>query len=220
MTESKRPSRIARLVGRLPQGRVQLAFLGVLVVVVVLAIFIIDLTTGGDTEPPEPLGESVETADRTRVVFVPTLSPLETRTPVIVATRTPSSAADALARDAQRLQELALLQAALAEYHDRFDEYPDNGRGIQTLCAYRELDEGCALRKVLDDDEEYILEDPLGEALDNGYWYSSDGDTYTIWMLREGPANPGDPVCDEDEVVPHLKDVGSLFCITARSGSP
>jgi hypothetical protein len=218
MTESERPPRIAGLVGRLRQARVQLALLGGLVAAIVLAILITDMVAGGDTEPAEPLGESVETAARTRVAFVPTLAPLETPPPAVIATRAPSSEADALTRDAQRLQELALLQAALAEYHDRFDEYPDNEGGIQTLCAYRELDKGCDLRKVLDEDEEYILEDPLGEALDNGYWYSSDGETYTIWMLREGPAKPSEPVCAE--VVPHLRDVGSLFCLTGGGGSP
>lgn len=218
MTESKRPPRIAGLVGRLRHGRVQLALLGGLVAIVVLAILVLDLTTGGDTEPPAPLGESVETAPRTRVPFIPTLAPLGAPTPGIVATGTPSTKADALARDAQRLRELALLQTALAEYRDRSDEYPNNDSQIQTMCAYEHLDKGCDLKEVLDKEDEHVLVDPLGDPLLNGYWYVSDGRTYTIWMRREGPANPADPVCPESD--PHLKDKGALFCVTVRSASP
>ncbi len=137
--------------------------------------------------------------------------------PAAVATRALSGASDALARDAQRLEDLALLQAALSEYRDRFDEYPDTGGSVQTICAYSELDKGCDLKKVLDDEEEGILEDPLGEPLVNGYWYASDGQTYSIWMLREGPGNAGDPVCPE--VIPHLEKVGPLFCVTGVAAS-
>lgn len=218
MTEPQRPAALAELLQRLRRPRWQLALLGGLLGVIVLAIFFTDLATGGDTEPPAPLGSSIEVTPGSRVVVVPTLAPIATPTQVVVATRAPSSETDALARDAQRLQDLALLQAALASYRDRFDKYPDNDGSIQTLCAYTDLDKGCDLKKVLDDDEQGILEDPLGEPLNNGYWYASDGDSYTIWMLREGPGNPGDPVCPE--VVEHLREKGSLFCITVSGASP
>jgi hypothetical protein len=150
-------------------------------------------------------------------VIVPTLAPIETPTPVAAATPTPSREADALARDAKRLQDLTLLQAALAKYRERFNEFPDTGGNVQTMCAYKDVDRGCDLKKVLGDEEESILVDPLGEPLDNGYWYASDGKSYTIWMRREGPGNPGDPVCPE--ATPHLKDKGTLFCITVQ-GEP
>lgn len=216
--ESKRLPNLAELIGRLWQPRVQLALLGGLVGVIVFAILLTDLATGGDTGPPPALGSSIQVTPGTRLVIVPTLAPIETPTPVMVATSTPSSEADALARDAQRLQDLALLQAALAKYRDRFDEYPDTDGNIQTMCAYKDLDKGCDLKKVLDDEEEDILEDPLGEPLVNGYWYASDVESYTIWMLREGPGESGDPVCPE--VIPHLKEKGSLFCVTVSSASP
>ena len=203
------------LLARLQQPRAQLAVLGALLGVVVLAILLTDVATGGDTESPPPLGSSIEVTPGSRVVVVPTLVPLETPPPVIAATTTPSSEADALARDTHRLDDLALLPAALAKYKERFDEYPANGGNVQTMCAYQDLDIGCDLKEVLSDGEEDILEDPLGESLVNGYWYASDGETYTIWALREGPANPGDPVCAES--VPHLRDKGPLFCITTES---
>ncbi len=186
-------------------------FLGVLL----LAILLIDLATGGDAEPPPSLGSDIAVTPGTRVVVIPSPAAIGTPTSEAAPTATPSSEADALARDAERLRELPLLQAALATYRDRFRSYPDNDGNIQTMCSYKELDKGCDLTKVLDDGEEGILEDPLGAG--NGYWYASDGETYTIWMLREGPGNPGDPVCPE--VIPHLRDRGALFCVTV-SASP
>ena len=215
MTEPEGPSELAEFIASLRRPRTQLALLGGLLGIIVLAILITDLATGGDTEPTLALGSSIEVTPGARTVIIPTLAPVETPTPVPAATPTPSREADALARDAQRLQDLALLQAALAKYRDRFDEYPDTDANIQTMCAYKELDKGCDLKKVLDKDEEGILEDPLGEPLGNGYWYASDGKSYTIWMMREGPGNPGDPICPE--VIPHLKEKGSLFCITVGS---
>ena len=126
-------------------------------------------------------------------------------------------AEELLARDVERLRELALLQTALAEYRERFGSYPNSGGAIQTLCAYEGLDKGCDLKEVLDDGEEGVLADPVHGA--NGYWYASDGETYTLWMLHEGADNPGEPICPE--VIPHLKDKGPLFCVTVgASPSP
>jgi len=215
VTEPEKPSELAEFIASLRRPRTQLALLGGLLGIIVLAILITDLATGGDTEPTLALGSSIEVTPGARTVIVPTLAPVATPTPVPAATPTPSSEADALARDAQRLEELTLLKAALAEYRDRFDEYPNTTGNVQTMCNYKDVDKGCDLMKVLDKDEEGILEDPLGEPLANGYWYASDGESYTIWMLREGPGNPGDPVCPE--VTPHLKDKKALFCITVGS---
>ncbi len=189
-------------------SRTQIAFLGRLLVVLVLAIFLTDLATGGNAGPPDPLGVSIPLTPGTRVVVVPTLVPLVTPTPI--ATRELSTEATAQGRDAQRLQDLALLQAALAEYRDRFGEYPSSGGGDQTLCVYTELDAGCELKSLLDD--EGVLQDPLGDASTNGYWYASDGDTYTIWMLREGETERSDLICAD--AVPFLSDKGPLFCLT------
>jgi hypothetical protein len=215
MTESEGPPKLAELIARLRQPGAQLALLGGLLGVMVLAILLTDLATGGHAEPPPALGSTIQVTPGARTVIVPTLAPIGTPTPVIASTPTPSSEADALARDAQRLQDLALIEAALAEYRDRFGEYPNTSANLQTMCNYKDLDKGCDLKKVLDKDQQGILEDPLGEPLANGYWYASDGKSYTIWMLREGPGKPGDPICTE--VVPHLKDKGSLFCITVGS---
>jgi hypothetical protein len=217
MTQSEGPPELAEFIARLRQPQTQLALLGGLLGVIVLAILLTDLATGGHAKPPPALGSSLQVTPGARTVIVPTLAPIQTPTAVILPTRTPSSEADALARDAQRLQDLASLEATLAKYRDRFGKYPDTDANIQTMCAYKELDKGCDLKKVLNEDEQHILADPLGEPLANGYWYASDGDSYTIWMRREGPEKPGEPICPE--VIPHLKDKAPLFCITVGSTS-
>lgn len=217
MTGSEDSPNAAGPPGPLGHTRAQLALLGGLLVAVVLAIVITDVATGGDTKPPPALGSSVETDLRTRVPILPTLLPIETATPVAAATATPSSEADAVAHDTQRLRDLFVLQVALDRYRDRFSEFPNSNGQVQTMCAYKELDKGCSLTKVLDKGNEAVLTDPLGEPLVNGYWYASDGESYSIWMLREGPANPGDPICRE--VTPHLGNGRPMFCITADSAS-
>jgi len=217
VTEPKVPPILLELIDRLTQTRTQLLLLGGLLGTVVVAIFVVDLATGGDTEPPTALGSNIMGSPGTRVVVVPTLVPTETPAPEVAGTPTPSSEVDTLTRDAERLRELPLLQAALAEHRERFGLYPNSGGVIQTLCAYEGLDRGCDLKEVLDDGEEGTLADPVPGP--NGYWYASDGEKYTIWMVREGPGKPGDPICPE--VVPFLKDKGPLFCVTTgASPSP
>lgn len=219
MVEPKRRSKSAGPVRLVLSPQTQLAFLAGLLGAIVLAISFTDLTTGGDTMSPPALGSTVDVTPGTRMVIIPTLVPRVTAAPILAASPTPSTATDALTRDAQRIQELQLLQLALAEYYDRFDAYPDTGGGTQTMCVYMELDKGCELKEVLDDGEGGILEDPLGDPSTNGYWYASDGRSYTIWMLREGPSNPGDPVCSEAPPDP-LRKKGSLFCITLGGAPP
>jgi len=216
VAESKGPPELRELIARLRQPRTQFALLVGLLGAVVLFILLTDVATGGDTTTPPALGFGIQGTPGARQVIVPTLAPIETPTPVVAVTPTPSSQADALARDAKRLQDLASLEATLAKYRDKFGEYPDTNSNIQTMCAYKELDKGCDLTKVLSKDEQGILADPLGEPVGNGYWYASDGKTfYTIWMMREGPGGPGQPVCPE--VIPHLKEKGALFCVTIRT---
>ena len=205
MTQSSGP-KLPRVSDLLRDVRVQLLLLGGLVGIVVLALLITDLATGGDAEPPASLGADTEGSPGTGagIPTLPAVTPTQAPTPV--------NEAEALARDTERLTELPLLQAALAEYRDRFDNYPVTDGRIETFCHYKDIDKGCDLKEVLDDNEEGILADPLGPA--NGYWLASDGKTYTIWMLREGPGATGDPICAE--IPPGFSD--SLFCVA--SGAP
>ncbi|MCH7511557.1 MAG: hypothetical protein IIB19_04215 [Chloroflexi bacterium] len=201
------------LMARLRQAPVQFALLGTLLLVVVAAIIITDLATGGDAKPPPLLGEGI--ALTPGAVVFPTLPPLPTVTPFV--TPTLSSGADAQERDALRIREMSLLQIALTVYLDRFGEYPDTQGQTQSLCVFEELDKGCELKQVLDEEQTELLQDPLGDPLANGYWYVSDGGTYTIWMLRESAGPDSAFACPETP--PFLLEKGNLFCHTASSAA-
>ncbi len=94
-------------------------------------------------------------------------------------------------RDSRRQQDLERIREALGEYRARFGAYPSTGGGVQTLCAYVELDAGCALRKVLPG----LPQDPLGDPLTNGYWYASDGERFSLFAVQEGEADAGLSSC-------------------------
>ena len=209
----ERSPEAAGLMARLGQGRVQFALLGTLLAIVLVAIILTDLATGGDAEPPALLGQNI--ALTPGAVVFPTLPPLPTATPFV--TPTLSSGADAQGRDAQRLQELSLLQIALALHLDRFGEYPNTQGQTQSLCVFEDLDKGCELKRVLDEGQEELLQDPLGDPLANGYWYVSDGGTYTIWMLRESEGSSSEFACSE--AAPFLLAKGALFCLTVSGAS-
>ncbi len=70
---------------------------------------------------------------------------------------------------------------------------------------------------MLDEEQEELLQDPLGDPLANGYWYVSDGGTYTIWMLRESAGPSSDFACSETPQF--LLEKGTLFCVTVSSAA-
>jgi 4-amino-4-deoxy-L-arabinose transferase-like glycosyltransferase len=126
----------------------------------------------------------------------PTRGP-ETPTP----TATPAAGGDT--RDARRAQDIAAIQGALAQYFAEHGEFPDNGGGIQTLCTYKEADAGCKLEDFLNP----LPQDPAGNSTENGYFYASDGPTYSIYALRESTIFPA---CDDKPS--HLDALPSLLC--------
>ncbi len=107
-------------------------------------------------------------------------------------------------RDVARRQDLETIARALEQYRDENGSYPDTGGGIQTLCAYQELDVGCALEEVLAP----LPGDPLGDPTLNGYWYASDGSHYTLYALRESDQLEACPEQPE-----HLREFESLLCV-------
>jgi hypothetical protein len=176
--------------------------------VVLLAVVWFDVTTGGDAEPPALLG-SVGTP--VRGTFVPsTAVPRPTSTPR-PPRPTPESAAGTPAdRDAQRRADLLVLLAALEQFKAQEGEYLSTGGNIQTLCVYRENDLGCRLEDVLGHE---VPRDPLGDAIQDGYWYSSDGDSATIYASLEGDV-PESERCRENP--DFAEATPNLICVTAR----
>ena len=138
-------------------------------------------------------------------------TPAPTFTPGPVATAGPAEATATQAaqvggedRDNVRVQDLSAIQLALTEYRLDHGGYPDTGGSIQSLCAFKEFDEGCKLESVL----EPLPVDPLGDPAVNGYWYASDGATYILYAVREGDLVPQCP-----ERPDHLKKFESLMCV-------
>jgi hypothetical protein len=177
---------------------------------VVVAIVVTDLATGGHTEAPPPLGTAYPTGQAaagprpTRTPRPPTTTPNPT-TPT--ATPTPQPGGEE--RDLQRLKDLESIRAALEKYYEKEGSYPSTGGNMQTLCAYEKLDAGCKLSKILDP---LPATDPLGDPIQNGYWYASDGESFAVYALQEAPAAPGAPQCEKPE---SLKGVDRVYC--ARS---
>jgi hypothetical protein len=180
-----------------------------LLALVVLAIIIVELCGRDDAgEPlaagtPRPTVEqpATETADLTPA----TAGPSPTARPA-TATATPGEAAEgAEERDGTRQFHLAGIADALQTYHDENDEYPSTNGAVQTLCIFEDVDAGCALLDVVDT----LPDDPLGRSTENGYWYASDGDSFTVYARRESDA------FDECQDHPDfLEDIDSLLCVS------
>ncbi len=179
----------------------------VLLGVVVLAIMFVELCGREDVSS---LVQEPPSADVPTATLGPTFTPAPTFTPgpsptstPVVPTATPAPLPGGQDCDIVRVQDLRTVQAALEEVRDDTGSYPDTEGTIQTLCVFTEFDRGCELLDVLEE----IPIDPLGEASVNGYWYVSDGDSYTLYSQREGGSFP--------ECIDHpefLEDVSSLLC--------
>lgn len=176
-----------------------------LIILAVALVVVFDVRTGGEATPDPYLGE-IGTPVRYTYVPDPTFTPREP-TPRPQATVPVDAPGTPEERDAQRRSDLLGLLAAANEYRARNGEYPDTGGNIQSLCAYKELDVGCALRDILGEDPP---EDPLGEPLENGYWYASDGVTVTIYAALELEVPEADR-CPTDN--PDLLKKPYLICI-------
>ena len=169
------------------------------------AVLWFDLTTGGDAEPAEFVG-AIGTPVRGTFVAPTRPPPGQTPTPrprptVAGVTGTPEE------RDLERRNDLILLLGAFNTLRDDEGEYPTTGGNVQTLCAFKELDAGCQVRDVLGEEPP---DDPLGGPIENGYWYSSDGESVRIYASLEGEV-PEDQRCETEDA--NLVDKPNLICI-------
>ena len=158
-----------------------------------------------------PGGEVTESRDGDEVNFVayylprdPDAAPPPEPSPTPVPEETEEAPGAAADRDAQRVADLEAVAGVLQQYREEHGAYPDTGGGIQTLCVFVELDEGCALNDI----DRIPAHDPLGDASVNGYWYASDGRSFVVYAQRE---TDGPPECDEHP--DHLGRFDSLICV-------
>ncbi len=165
-----------------------------------------------------PGGTVVEGGDSFRAYLLPRslapdlpptptpVPPMPTPTPSPTSTPRPTPIAGTIDRDVTRVQDLTAAQAGLEEIFAEGGSYPNTGGTIQTLCVLPEFDKGCELEDVM----AAIPSDPLGEPSVNGYWYVSDGSSYTLYARREAERLPD--CTDHPDFLSH---VPSLICFSA-----
>jgi hypothetical protein len=155
-----------------------------LVILAVIAVLFLDVTNGGEAGSDEYLGTEAnqrfpyEAPTSTPVGAAPTARPTTVTgvpVPTVVAEGEP------LERDAERRGDLLSLSLAANELREDEGSFPTTGGNVQTLCAYEQLDQGCAFRSVISP----LPFDPLGDPVKNGYWYSSDGNTARFYASLE-----------------------------------
>jgi hypothetical protein len=105
-------------------------------------------------------------------------------------------------RDERRRRDLDVLHVALLAYADQEGTFPVTPN-VQSLCVYKADDVGCKLTKVLD----LLPEDPSGR----GYWYRSDGETFTLYAQLE----TGVGGCT-DLPEGFFEDTRAIYCVTDR----
>jgi hypothetical protein len=172
--------------------------------IVVLTIILININgrEGVDlvTQPTGPtptLGPTPTAGPSPTPSPPPTLSPQQ-------ATATAELAAGGSERDQQRQLDLADVAEALEAYRAEDDAYPSTNNNVQTLCVFADDDNGCALIDFLDP----IPLDPLGDPVNNGYFYQSDGQAFALFALRESDVLP-----ECTDVPQHLSGYDSLICL-------
>lgn len=174
-----------------------------------LAVLGFDLRTGGQAEPPRLAGALGSPVRGTIVPLTPTpagAKPAVTPRPTVAG----SVAGTAATRDIARRNLLLIALAGFQKLKERDGSFPTTNGNVQTLCAYKDIDQGCKLAQVLDAG---VPADPLGNPLQNGFWYQSNGAYARLYASLEGDIPP-DQQCPTDNV--DLKKKPNLICVTSQ----
>jgi hypothetical protein len=173
------------------------------------AVLAFDLRTSGQAEPPKLVGAL---GSPVRGTIVPlTATPVGARPAVTPRPTVGGSVAGTPAtRDVTRRNNLLIALDGFHTLKERSGSFPTTNGNIQTLCAYKEVDQGCKLAQVL---PAGVPMDPLGDPLQNGFWYQSDGTYVKLYASLEQPVPP-DQQCPTDNV--DLKKKQNLICVTSR----
>jgi hypothetical protein len=172
-----------------------------------LAILWLDFATGGEARPAPYLGKI---GTPVRGTFVaPTSTPVAVAQPTRGAVPTVPSDVSGTPRerDALRRGDLVRLLVAANAYREEHGEYPTTGGNLQSLCVYKDDDQGCKLAETYDGD---LPEDPAGDPIKNGYWYESTGETVKIYAALEEEILDSER-CPTENV--DLRVKASLVCI-------
>jgi hypothetical protein len=116
---------------------------------------------------------------------------------------------DAAERDAERRDELARLAWVLADYKAKNGSYPSTSSNVQSACVYEEIDALCSFKAGLGGD---TFVDPFGDPHQYGYWYASDGQSFTLYALLEEAPRP-------EETCKGPGDLGTkqnLYCLAGK----
>jgi hypothetical protein len=109
-------------------------------------------------------------------------TPTGTATPRPRPTFTGNLQGTAAERDAERRNDLLQVLSASNAYREANGEFISTNGNIQTLCAFQDVDAGCALAGFMGGE---VPIDPSGEATRNGYWYQSDGRSLRAYAALE-----------------------------------
>lgn len=114
---------------------------------------------------------------------------------------------ESIDRDRRRLEDIEDIAGAL--YVVRQDEgaFPSTQDKVQTACRYEETDVLCRLKQAGID----VFEDPRGDSELYGYWYASDGQSFTLYAAFENPVPPSKQ-CS----VAHLSKHADLYCLKSE----
>lgn len=110
-------------------------------------------------------------------------------------------------RDATRRQDLVDIAAVLVDYENRTGLLPTTGGSADIGCAYTGLGQLCIFNDQLDPE---TMADPRGRALRYGYWYESDGTSFTLYASLETPLAPEEACRTTDAF---LASEPNLYCI-------
>jgi type II secretory pathway pseudopilin PulG len=183
----------------------------ILVILIALALYLAlsGPSSGTPQNQAQPPVVVLSTVEGTPVSPTP-LVPPAAETPTFAPTAVPSDVAQA--RDQTRISDLHKIAVALEQYKSDKGEYPSTGDNVQSGCSYPDLDALCKLKDYLDP----IPSDPAGDpVVVNGYWYVSDGKTFTL-IAGVDLAADGTPAKCEQGFYDHTKKT-DLYCLTSVS---
>lgn len=181
-----------------------------LLAIALIGVAWLDLTTGGEAKQAPFIG-TIGTPIRNAYI-APTSTPVGLPTvarPTVEAQPAPATAKGTPAdRDQQRKVDLLLLVDAATKYKDDKGNLPTTEAHVQSLCTYKELDQGCKFGAYTDSGD--VPADPVGNGYN--YWYSSDGTTARFYASLEQPLTADEQPCDTNDA--ELLKHANVICVS------